>query len=160
MPAELPHWLVPSVLDRLLDAEDEPSAAAPGTSSRQWLAALERDLSDLLNTRCADGDELNHLPLARRSVLRYGLPDLASTELDTQAQRDDFARRLAETVARHEPRLTDVRAVWLAPPPGSLPDRVRYRIEARLQPEPAQRVSFEAVLDLRATQIDVEATPS
>ena len=73
--------LQPSLLDRLTD--DQPSNPSEGRDARvidirRLREIIQRDLSWLLNTTNNDGwiDPARH-PLAARSVLNYGVRDVA-----------------------------------------------------------------------------------
>jgi len=149
--------LLPSVLDRLLDpASMGPSA---GASLAAVVEAVRRDVEELLNNRRPVDPELDRYPELSRSVYAYGLPELISLPAATGPQRDAIGRLVAEAVARHEPRLRDVRAtvVGAADPA----DRtIRLRIDGRLRVSPAPGVQFETVLQLAAGQTAVVTKPA
>ncbi|MGO1718814.1 MAG: type VI secretion system baseplate subunit TssE [Luteimonas sp.] len=101
--------LQPSLLDRLED--DEPSRKEEGRDKRVMAAGrlrdcVIRDLSWLLNCTHAETDSpFDDFPHVARSVLNYGVPDLAGAMLaDVDAAR--LEQRIREAVMAFEPRLT------------------------------------------------------
>src|SRR3954463_8945772 len=100
--------LMPSLLDRLIDPGSEGTAARHGYGIAQVVAAVHRDLEELLNTR----QVLTDIPPAcaelLRSVAVYGMPDLASVQAITSEQRGRIGRLLESVLLRFEPRLRSV----------------------------------------------------
>lgn len=148
------------LLDRLLDA-DPDSPRDPPLS--QTLAvdmlrlAVRRDLEALLNAR------RRRLPLPPgfvelpTSPVGYGVPDPTAGSFTEEERRAALSREIQATIARFEPRLTDVR-VQLRKEEGESIDRVlRLRIEAILRTDPVpEHISFETVV--RPTTLDVAVT--
>jgi len=149
--------LMPSVLDRLIDPHSQGTAERPWYGVAEVIHAVERDLSDLLNTRQTHQGLCDDLPEVSRSLVAYGLPDLGSLEAATEKQREEIGRDIEELVRRFEPRLKDVRAV-LADPGDNRRRTVHFRIEARLNVEPAPDVAFDATLQLPSGEYTVQAT--
>jgi type VI secretion system protein ImpF len=155
--------LAPSFLDRLIDAamassENQPTGAVVSAfKPDEMVAAIGRDLEDLLNTRAThQGLIADDSPLVN-TILTYGLPDIGSLELCGARQRETMAEAVALAIRRHEPRLRDVRV--LTPDPFSPRERtLRLLIEGRLQVEPATWVAFEARLARGSGQYTVEMT--
>jgi len=149
--------LMPSVLDRLMDC------ASPGASHRPWydltriVDTVQRDLSDLLNTRKTDQNLPASMPELQNSLLAYGLPELNSLEAFTPQQRSQISRVIEMAVAEFEPRLKDVRAVLLEDDDAPY-QTVPFRIEACLSVEPAPDVAFNVTLELTTGQYCVEST--
>jgi type VI secretion system protein ImpF len=147
--------LMPSVLDRLIDADASGTAWRRGYGLEQIVEAVRRDLEDLVNTRQSHPDvpaEFNEL---RRSILLYGLPDFGSLSAFTSQQRQEIARLLEAVVNQFEPRLRDVRATLL----DAADDKsrtVHFRIDARLRLEPAPNVVFETTLDLGTGRYSIQ----
>lgn len=164
MQANTRDRLQPSLLDRLIDrapAERQESNAARVLSRAQLRAAVLRDLSWLFNAVRAEpgaGSARRQAaalwqahPLARRSVLNYGMPAFAGSSLQAMDSRA-IERAVADAITAFEPRLE----------PGSLEVRVgldagdRQRntleiiIRARLWSQP---VPLELLL---AADMDVE----
>jgi type VI secretion system lysozyme-like protein len=107
----------PSVFDRLL----------PGAEAQAPLAGLLRDLGDLLNTRL-DRDVPRTFPEVRRSVARYGLPDLGSFEALAPSEQTVLCRAVTEAIERFEPRLRRVQSTW----GGGAGDTAVIHVEAEL----------------------------
>lgn len=100
--------LQPSLLDRLTDDEPDQTRESRDKrvlSLRQLRASVLRDLGWLLNTvNLAAVEDLEDWPLIERSVVNYGIPDLAGHT----ASNVDFYRleqMLAEAVRAFEPRI-------------------------------------------------------
>jgi type VI secretion system protein ImpF len=150
----LTNGLVPSLLDRLIDPDSAGTAACPGYSLEQAIQAMDRDLEDLLNTRSpfsAIPDEYREL---QRSPLTYGLPDVRHVDVGIADDRQRVAPLLAGVLERFEPRLRDVRVTMMEQSPHA-PQRVNFRIEARLVFEPAPPVRFDGFLELKTGQSTV-----
>lgn len=100
--------LQPSLLDRLTDNEPGQTRESRDKrvlTPRQLRASVLRDLGWLLNTvNLAAVQDLDDWPLIERSVVNYGIPDLAGQP----ASNVDFYRlelMLAEAVRAFEPRI-------------------------------------------------------
>ena len=101
--------LQPALLDRLTDDEPEKREEPRERrvmSKRRLRQAVLRDLGWLFNaTRFETGvDVLNTAPLARRSVINYGLPALsgrAATSLDVA----DLEKSIRQSILDFEPRI-------------------------------------------------------
>ncbi len=144
---ERPTDFTPSLLDRLIDPESGGTAAQRGYSLEEMTEAVRRDLEDLLNTRQTQAGIPDDCAAVRRSVVAYGLPDLANLRAETEEQRAAIGRVLEDTVATFESRLRDVRATLVDP--GDRTSRaIRFRVEARLRVDPAPDVVFDTVLEL------------
>ena len=146
--------LMPSVLDRLTDAESAGSVARPGYGLGQMEDAVRRDLEDLLNTRRPPDALFEGLVEVPTSIANFGLRDLARFDTVTAAQREAFARHIADVIAAFEPRLIDVQ-VGVRDPGAARPAAggpalaaLYFRITARLNLDPAPDVAFETVLEL------------
>jgi type VI secretion system protein ImpF len=151
--------IMPSLLDRLIDPESGGTAWRRGYSAEQMTEAVLRDLEDLLNTHKAFYDVPEDFVEVRRSIVAYGLPDLASFNAVTQEQRNEIGQALESIIAQFEPRLKDIRATVLDP--GDSKDRsVRFRVDARLCLDPAPEVAFDTVLELSTGHYSVKAAQS
>jgi type VI secretion system protein ImpF len=104
----LQERLQPSLLDRL--ADDEPEKTQESRERRiltmqRLQESVMRDLAWLLNAiNLASDVDLSEFPLAVRSVVNFGLPDLAGragSALDVR----DFERMLQQTISDFEPRI-------------------------------------------------------
>jgi type VI secretion system protein ImpF len=151
--------LTPSILDRLIDADSRGTAGQPGYTVAQMLQVVRRDLEDLLNTRLTVPGLPLSLTRLRESVYAYGLVDLNSLNALTPQQRDEIGKVLERTVAHFEPRLRDVRTIAVEAD-GGRKQAVRFRIEARLDVDPAPEVVFDTVLELTTGQTTVKQSDS
>ena len=135
------NGFTPGLFDRLLDQHGGASL-----SLEQWKDAVARDLEDLLNTRCAQAEELlSAYPECSRSIINYGLVDFAGMCLSSSEDRARVCACLKAAIERHEPRLRNVRA-RLERETGSI-NRVSFAISATLAGLPMREaVSFDAVL--------------
>lgn len=139
--------LMPSMLDRLIDPDADGSAWRRGYGVAQMTAAVQRDLEELLNTR----QNLVNVPAdcveVRRSVLGFGLPDLTALDAITADQRVEIGRLLEKIISHYEPRLKEIRATLLDPD-DLVQRRLRFRVEAKLNVDPAPEVAFDTILEL------------
>src|SRR5262245_12644358 len=139
--------LMPSILDRLIDPTADGTAWRRGYGIEQVVAAVHRDLEDLLNTRAVLAELPEECVELRRSIAAYGLSDLSSVEAITPDQRAQIGRLLEGIVALYEPRLKDIRATLLDPGQ-DVKRMVKFHLEARLSVEPAPEVAFDTILEL------------
>jgi type VI secretion system protein ImpF len=133
---------LPGLLDRLMGERVHPGR--PG--GEQLKDNVARDLEALLNARAGMPPEtFDAYPLARASILNYGLTDFAAFCLSSSEDRAAICACLKEAIERHEPRLKNVSAV-LAPGQGGV-NRLNFVINATLHAGPGvEPVNFNAVL--------------
>lgn len=138
----------PGLFDRLMDTPVH--GVASGTVSRLSIEELKdtvaRDLEALLNTRTViPEDLLKQYPECSRSIVTYGLNDFAGLSLSSSDDRAYICQCLEKAIARHEPRLRNVRAS-LEVHEGSI-NRLNFAIAALLVVHSSQEaVNFDAVL--------------
>jgi type VI secretion system protein ImpF len=138
----------PGLLDRLMG--DRSPASAGATVARLSIDQLKdrvaRDLEALLNTRAAIPiDKFAEFPLARASIVNYGLADFAGYCLSSSEDRAAICASLKTAIETHEPRLSNISAA-LEMESGSV-NRLNFVIHATLQVHPAaEPVNFNAVL--------------
>lgn len=143
-----PGGLLPSVLDRLLD--DDPSrtrdARLPSSDLGELKASLARDLEILLNTRTPPMASDGH-PLAARSVIAFGTPELSGTSLRNADERERLRARVHGAIATHERRLAQIRvALDVAQADGR---QLRFHVDAVLRTSRYRTpISFDATLDV------------
>jgi type VI secretion system protein ImpF len=147
---------MPSVLDRLIDAATD-SSARPWYGLEQMVDSVQRDLEELLNTRQSHDDAVSEFPEVEHSMATYGLPDLTALTAVTSHQREEIGRSIEEVVQRLEPRLKQVHAVLLNNGDSKLRS-LRYRLEAKLNVDPAPEVAFDTTLELATGYYSVKAT--
>jgi type VI secretion system protein ImpF len=133
---------LPGLLDRLMG--ERPHPGRPG--AEQLKDNIARDLEALLNARAGLPPEaFDAYPLARASILNYGLTDFAAFCLSSSEDRAAICACLKDAIERHEPRLKNVSAV-LAPGQGGV-NRLSFVIHATLHAGPGvEPVNFNAVL--------------
>jgi type VI secretion system protein ImpF len=138
---------VPGLLDRLMDPRHHAQGGVlPRMSVEQLKDSVARDLEALLNTRLAiPADVFRHFPLAKASILNYGLVDFAGYCLSNTDEREAICASLVAAVTAHEPRLSSVTAT-LENEPGSV-NRLNFVINGTLQLDSgAEPVNFNAIL--------------
>lgn len=140
----------PGLLERLMDERALPGSAARAISEGLNLDQIKdhvaRDLEALLNTRAAlPASVFERFPLARASILNYGLVDFAGFCLSSDEDRAAICAGLKSAIETHEPRLKEVSA-RLEPRAGSV-NRLDFVIHARLElAYSGDTVNFSAVL--------------
>jgi type VI secretion system protein ImpF len=142
----LPSTLLPSLKDRLLDPESMGARGQLGYTLQEIFASVRDDLEDLLNTRRSFLVLGPHYAEVARSIVTYGLPDLASIDTSTLGKREELGRIMAEIITLHEPRLRNVRASMVKG--RALDLTALFHIDAELRLDPAPAVAFETVVEL------------
>lgn len=148
---------VASVFDRLLDdapdrATDDPQR--PGERLGGLKEAVRRDLENLFNTTASVEPATRGREEIETSLLRYGVSGFHGLDLATVERRRVLAMRLRDAVARHEPRLRDVR-VEIGRDHAEARS-LRLRIVATMPFEDADEpVAFDTVLDPALRQFRV-----
>ncbi|MFT4256667.1 MAG: type VI secretion system baseplate subunit TssE [Pseudoxanthomonas sp.] len=148
----------PNLLEKLLD-DDPKNRTAAGVfkpiSLDQYKESVARDLEGLLNSRAAFSEEnLEGFPNCCRSLMTYGLDDFSGKSLANAYDRMAICRSLEQAIARHEPRLVNVR-VSLESNARST-SRLHFTIHARLNLQPAHEpISFDAMLQTNTQQYSV-----
>ena len=140
--------ITPSVLDRLIDLDPRESREAPRsrtsnvTDLRQ---AVRRDLEWLLNTRTIMNPADSQLEEAKRSVAFYGLPDFTGIGASSNVEQRRLLESLETAIKTFEPRFLDVKIIL--EPMNELERQLRFRIEARLDVDPAPvPIAFDSVV--------------
>jgi type VI secretion system protein ImpF len=155
----LPKELLPSFLDRLIDAGRTESTGPGGYSLEQTIDAVRADLEELLNTR--QSRAWSEIPYAavRTSLLAYGLPDLNSIPGASSRDSQVVAEHIGAVVERYEPRLKKVR-VNIVGDEFAKEDatQLKFQIEAVLNVDPAPEVGFETVVELSTGQTTLHTT--
>ena len=151
--------LRPSILDRLLD--DEPhnqSEQDPGQHQlvKQLRNSVRRDLETLLNTRYHVTKPPEDLHEVDRSLLNYGLPDLATINISDAKKRDEFTAKLQTTLVEYEPRFKSVKVSYIDNKDET--DRtLRFRIDAVIYADPLpQAVVFDSILESVTRTVSVK----
>lgn len=142
--------LRPSVLDRLTDNEPHNQTELdPGQHQllRQLRDSVRRDLENLLNTRYHIINPAEKSQELDKSLLNYGLPDLATVNILDSKRRSQFAKTLEKALLEFEPRFKSV-SVSYQDNKDSLDRTLRFRIDAEIYAEPLPEVVvFDSVLE-------------
>jgi type VI secretion system protein ImpF len=151
--------LRPSVLDRLIDNEPHNQAENdPGQHQLliQMRDSVRRDLETLLNTRYHIIKPPEEYAALEKSLLNYGLPDLATVNTIDSKKRNEFTARLEKTLAEFEPRFKSVRVSYIDNKDNT--DRtLRFRIDAEIYAEPLpETVVFDSVLESVTRTISIK----
>ena len=151
--------LRPSILDRLLD--DDPGAKSEADTGqhhyvRQLRDSLRRDLENLLNARRYLASLPSELYEAEKSLLNYGLPDLATVNIVDAKKRGEFAERLQKTLLEFEPRFKSVKVSYVDAADSN--DRtLHFRIDAVVYAEPQPEVIvFDSALESVTRMVSVK----
>lgn len=149
----------PSILDRLID-EDPTNALDNDKSHAQYLRDLrnsvKRDLENLMNTRFRMQAPPEQLAQLEKSLLNYGLPDLATVNIADIEKKRQFIKDLERTLITYEPRFKTIKVIHIENK--ELNDRtLRFRIDATLYADPApETIIFDSVLDPVFRTVKVE----
>jgi type VI secretion system protein ImpF len=158
----LKERLQPSLLDRLTD--DDPRERAEPRDRRvmsptQLRESVRRDLTSLFNSThlAASFARIEEYPLAARSVVNFGIPDLAGRTAST-VDLAELERLLRQAIWDFEPRLVrntvTVRA--LVDEGGPAHNVLSFAIEADLWAQPLPlRMLLETRIDLEDGRIQI-----
>lgn len=131
---------------------------APGANLSAIKDGVRRDLEQLLNTRFRPLSPPARRSHLARSLLDYGLPDLATVNIMSGEHKAAFARTIQAIISNFEPRLSRVQVEFVANE--RLDRTVRFRIEALLlctpTPEP---VVFNSTLEPVLRLVSLKACP-
>ena len=151
--------LRPSVLDRLFDNETHNRAEQDPDHHqllRELRNSIRRDLEFLLNTRFYISEPPDEFPELNKSLLNYGLPDLASVNIIDIEKRNEFAKKLEQTLSYFEPRFKSVKVSFMENFDKS--DRtLRFRIDAVIYADPLPEiVVFDSILESATRMVSVK----
>lgn len=158
MATERKQQIRPSILDRLIDHEPDKQVESEKDRfqfMRELRESVRRDLEALLNTRFRIFSPDKDMKQLDKSLINYGLPDLATVNLIDEDIKNDFCRTLESTIRTYEPRFKSVSVTTLqnADP---LDRTVRFRIDAMLHADPAPEVIiFDSILEPVSRAVDV-----
>lgn len=149
-----------TLFDKLLG--EVPFKTIKGTISRlsveQVKDSVALDLEALLNTRAVISEDiLAPYPECSKSMMSYGLSDFAGLSLASIDDRTFVCRSLERAIARHEPRLRNVRAA-LEVDQNSI-NKLYFSITALLVVnESKEPVSFDALLQPSTLQYSITSS--
>ncbi len=151
--------LRPSILDRLFDNETHNRVERDPDHHqllRELRNSIRRDLEFLLNTRFYISEPPDEFPELNKSLLNYGLPDLASVNIIDIEKRNEFAKKLEQTLNYFEPRFKSVKVSFMENFDKS--DRtLRFRIDAVIYADPLpEMVVFDSILESATRMVSVK----
>ena len=153
--------LQPSLLDRLTDDEREnrqESRDKRVLSPARLRECVRRDLTWLLNTtHLAALEDLQAYPEVQRSVLNYGMPDLAGRTVSSVDVRS-LERMLVKVIADFEPRLlkSSIKVKIIADREKMNHNAMCFGIEAELWAQPLPlRLFLRTDIDLETGSVSV-----
>jgi len=151
--------LRPSVLDRLLDNEPHNQTERDLDDHQlliQLRSSIRRDLESLLNTRFHIAEPGDEFPQLEKSLLNYGLPDLATVNIIDIDKRNEFTRALEKTLIYFEPRFKSVKVSFLERDDHT--DRtLRFRIDAVIYADPLPEiVVFDSIFESVTRTVNVK----
>lgn len=139
-----------SIIDRLSDHNPKEKTEADADRHqrlKELRRSVRRDLENLLNTRlrvCEPDDEYREL---KKSLLSYGLPDLATINILDKAKRNIFVKDLETLLIDFEPRFKSVTVNCLENS-DSLDRTLRFRIDAIMYADPSPvTIVFDSILE-------------
>ncbi len=153
--------LRPSILDRLIDNEPHLHIEADSgqfQKIKNLRQSVRLDLENLLNTRfriVSPPEELEHL---EQSLLNYGLPDLATININSAVDKKAFTMNLEKLLRTFEPRFKSVRVNYREN--NDKQNRtLRFRIDAVLYADPSpEHVVFDSILEPISRTVSIEET--
>ncbi len=153
--------LRPSILDRLMDNNPDISVEKD-TDQHQKLKELRdsvrRDLENLLNTRFRVVEPADEFVELKKSLLNYGLPDLATVNISDKIKQKEFIDHLESILIDFEPRFKSVKVNYMENT-DSLDRSLRFRIDATLYADPSPEiVVFDSILEPVTRTVNVEET--
>lgn len=148
----------PGFFDRLLGTSVRGAGNATVTrmTAEDFKDSVARDLEALLNTRSVIPENaLQGYPECSNSLVTYGLTDFADRSLSSPSDRAHICQCLEKTIARHEPRLRNVKAT-LEVRDDSTVNRLKFSITALLVARASQEpVNFDALLQPSTLQYSI-----
>lgn len=153
--------LRPSVLDRLLD-DDPANITEKDVGQHQKLKQLRnsvrRDLENMLNTRFRIVEPGSEYPEIQKSLLNYGLPDLATINIFDKIKRQEFVDHLETLLIDFEPRFKSVKINFMENS-NAADKTLRFKIDAVLYADPSPEVVvFDSTLEPVTRTVNVEDT--
>ena len=155
---EIERTVQPSLLDRLTDLSPKTPAdprVSVAESARQFKAAVQRDLSWLLNARRIPERPPEGLVELPMSLYDYGIPDITSFSRDAAESKARLLRYVEEALAVFEPRISGLR-ISIAEQEEQHRRELRFEVEGTLMMDPTpERVVFDTVLHFASGNYEV-----
>ena len=153
--------LRPSIIDRLFDDEPEnQNEIDPGQHHKltQLRRSVRRDLENLMNARFRVMEPNEEYQELDKSLLNYGLPDLATINITDLDKRKEFTSRMEKILKEFEPRFKKVNVSYMDNK-DNLDRTLRFRIDATLYADPSPEVVvFDSILEPVTRSISIEDT--
>src|SRR5690606_20583368 len=106
-----PYGFRTTLFDRLLP---ETEKNYQGISLQQLRESVASDLEDLLNSRMAKlNDLIDDFPLAKQSILQFGIIDFVGLSTANPTDRDKICQSIEQSIAAHETRLRQIKVEML-----------------------------------------------
>ncbi|OAL79152.1 type VI secretion protein [Acinetobacter sp. SFB] len=149
-----PYGFRTTLFDRLLP---ETEQNYQGITLQQLRESVASDLEDLLNSRMAKLDDLiDDFPLAKQSILQFGIIDFVGLSTANPADRDKICQSIEQSIAAHEPRLRQIKVEMLLD--GHNMGALCLSIQAYLNIHPIfEPVIFDALLKPTTQQYVISA---
>ncbi len=153
--------LRPSILDRLIDNEPDNNVEKDSDQHqklKQLRNSVRRDLENLLNTRFRMIEPADEYSELKKSLLNYGLPDLATVNISDKIKQKEFVDHLQSILIDFEPRFKSVKVNYLENA-NALDRSLRFRIDATLYADPSPEiVVFDSIVEPVTRTVNVEET--
>ena len=149
-----PYGFRTTLFDRLLPETEQNHQ---GISLQQLRESVASDLEDLLNSRMAKLDDLiDDFPLAKQSILQFGIIDFVGLSTANPTDRDKICQSIEQSIAAHEPRLRQIKVEMLLD--GHNMGALCISIQAYLNIHPLfEPVIFDALLKPTTQQYVISA---
>ncbi|TCB50759.1 type VI secretion system baseplate subunit TssE [Acinetobacter sp. ANC 4779] len=149
-----PYGFRTTLFDRLLPENEQNYQ---GRTLQQLRESVASDLEDLLNSRMAKLDDLiDDFPLAKQSILQFGIIDFVGLSTANPTDRDKICQSLEQSIAAHEPRLRQIKVEMLLD--GHNMGALCLSIQAYLNIHPIfEPVVFDALLKPTTQQYVISA---
>ncbi len=125
---------------------------------KQLRQSVRRDLENLLNTRFRMIEPDKSFLEIKKSILNYGLPDLATVNISDKIKRKEFIQHLESILIEFEPRFKSIKISYLENS-DALDRTLRFRRDAVLYADPSPEVVvFDSILEPVTRTVNVEET--
>jgi len=106
-----PYGFKTTLFDRLLAETEQNDRRISLQKLRESVAS---DLEDLLNSRMSLLDSvIDDFPLAKKSVLQFGIIDFVGLSTANPTDRDKICQSIEQSISAHEPRLKQIKVTML-----------------------------------------------
>ncbi|NHB59146.1 type VI secretion system baseplate subunit TssE [Acinetobacter shaoyimingii] len=99
-----------TLFDRLIPEKEEQ---LKGLTIQELRESVAQDLEDLLNSRMAKLEQIEDFQLVKKSILQFGIIDFVGLSTANPADRDKICQSIEQSIAAHEPRLTQIKVEML-----------------------------------------------